>query len=153
MYTSPSLKAPKLQLVVEQPLTGGHWNPPKKDNPHPKTKKNLQWNGRWGAISIKSSPISAWWVTHSLENNNPKEVLSLLWRLWTPGFPPWISGKGTMNSHIIWPWEPAGFDYRTSWGLVKIETPASEATNKILHSPRHRQKCSDSTVDWTKNNC
>ena len=153
MHSSPSLRAPKLQLVVEQ-----HWQEDagthlKKNNPHPKTKKNLQQNGRRGTISKNSSPISAWCVTHPLENNNPKEVLSLLWRLWTPGFPPWRFSKGTMNSHRIWPWEPAGFDYRTSWGLAKIKTPASEGTSTILHSPKHRQKCNDSTGDWTKNTC
>jgi len=37
------VKAPKLQLAVEQPWTGGCWNPPKKkDTPCPKTKKKLQ---------------------------------------------------------------------------------------------------------------
>ena len=39
---SPPVRTPKLQLVVEQPLTGGHWNPPKKDTPRPKTKKKSQ---------------------------------------------------------------------------------------------------------------
>ena len=42
MCSYPPAKAPKLQLVVEQPLTGGRWNPPKKDSPHPKTKKKPQ---------------------------------------------------------------------------------------------------------------
>ena len=41
----PPARAPKSQLVVEQPLTGGHWNPPKKDTLRPKTKK-LQQDGR-----------------------------------------------------------------------------------------------------------
>ena len=31
MHSSPPARAPKLQLAVEQPLTGGCWNPPKKD--------------------------------------------------------------------------------------------------------------------------
>ena len=73
----PPARAPKSQLVVEQPLTGGHWNPPKKDTLRPKTKK-LQQDGRKGVIVIKSNPISAGWVTHRLENNNTKEVLTLL---------------------------------------------------------------------------
>jgi len=66
-------RAPKSQLTIEQPLTGGHWNPSKKkkknDSPHPKTKKKLQWNGRRGTIMIKSNPIPTGWVIHQLENN------------------------------------------------------------------------------------
>ena len=39
MRSSPPARAPKSQLAIEQPWTGGHWNLPKKDNPHPKTKR------------------------------------------------------------------------------------------------------------------
>ena len=35
-------KSTKRQLAVEQPSTGGRWNPPKKDTPRPKTKKKPQ---------------------------------------------------------------------------------------------------------------
>ena len=73
---------PKLQLAVEQPLTGGCWNLPKPNTLCPKTKKKLQRGGRRGIIMIKSIPIPAVWVTHKLENNNTKEVLPLLWRFW-----------------------------------------------------------------------
>ena len=34
------VSAPKSQLAVEQPLTEGHWNPPRKDTTHPKTNCN-----------------------------------------------------------------------------------------------------------------
>ena len=52
--SSPPAKAPKLRLTVEQPSTGGHWNSPKKDAPHPKTKKPQQ-DSRSGTINkIKS---------------------------------------------------------------------------------------------------
>ena len=37
VHISP-VRAPKLQLAVEQPLTGGHWNPPKMYH-KPKDKK------------------------------------------------------------------------------------------------------------------
>ena len=40
----------------------------KKDTPHPKTKEEPQWDCRRGAITIKSNPITAGWVTHKLEN-------------------------------------------------------------------------------------
>ena len=65
--------------AVEQPLTEGCWNTPKKkkDTQHPKTKKSLRDNRR-GAIMIKSNTIPARWATHRQENNNTKEVLALL---------------------------------------------------------------------------
>ena len=46
----------------------------KKDTPHPKTKDKPQWDGRRGAITIKSNPITAGWVTHKLENTYTTEV-------------------------------------------------------------------------------
>ena len=51
----------------------------KKDTPHPKTKKKLQWDGRRGAITAKSNPITAGWVTHRLENTYTTEVHPLEW--------------------------------------------------------------------------
>ena len=36
------VRAPKSQLAVEQPLTGGCWNPSKIGTPHPKTKEKPQ---------------------------------------------------------------------------------------------------------------
>ena len=77
MYSSPPARAPKLQLATEQHSTEGHWNPPKKDNPCPRTKKKLQQDGGRGANTIKSNPTPARWPTHNLENNT-KEVLLLL---------------------------------------------------------------------------
>ena len=44
--SSLPVRAPKSQLAVEQPSTGGCWNLPKKGTPCPKTKKNLQQDGR-----------------------------------------------------------------------------------------------------------
>ena len=54
--------------------TEGRWNPPKKDNPRPKTKKQPQWDGRRGTITINLNPIPTYgWVTHRLENRIPKK--------------------------------------------------------------------------------
>ena len=69
--------------LLNKPLTGRCWNPPKNVTPHPKTKKKLQLNRRRYAITVKSNPILASWVTHKLENNNTK-VLPQLWRFWAP---------------------------------------------------------------------
>ena len=41
MCSPPPETALKLQLAFEASLTGGHWNPPKKDTPHLKTKEQL----------------------------------------------------------------------------------------------------------------
>ena len=77
MHSIPE-SAPKSQLAVEQPSTGGCWNPPKKDAPCSKTKEKLPQDHRRGATTIKSNPIPTGWTTHKLENNNTKEVLPLL---------------------------------------------------------------------------
>ena len=51
--SSPPARTPKLQLAVEQPWTGGQWNPPKKGTPCPKTKTKLLQDRKRGAITIK----------------------------------------------------------------------------------------------------
>ena len=56
----------------------------KKDTPHPKTKEKPQWDGRRGAITIKSNPITTGWVTHKLQNNYTTEIHPLEWRFWAP---------------------------------------------------------------------
>ena len=56
----------------------------KKDTPHPKTKEKPQWDGRRGAITIKSNTITAEWMTHKLENNYTTEVHTLEWSFWAP---------------------------------------------------------------------
>ena len=56
----------------------------KKDTPHPKTKKKPQWDIRRGAITIKSNPITAGWMTRKLENSYTTEVYPLEWRFWAP---------------------------------------------------------------------
>ena len=55
MFISSSKKT----KAVEQPLTGGCWNTPKKDTPHPKTKRKLERDSRRGAMTIKSNTIPA----------------------------------------------------------------------------------------------
>ena len=42
-----------MQLTVE-PSKGGHWDPPKTDTPHPRTREKLQEDGRRGTIMIKN---------------------------------------------------------------------------------------------------
>ena len=51
MCSFPSMRAPKLQLAVEQPSRGGCWNSPKKDTPLPKTKKKPQQDSRRGGLN------------------------------------------------------------------------------------------------------
>ena len=117
---------------------------------HPKTKKKLQWEGRKGAITIKSNPIHAGWATHKTDNNNAKRVFLLLWRFWDwmSGFPAWRTRKGTGSSQGIWLWRPTGFDYTTSTGLREIETPLLAQTKSCAHQDP-RERSSDPTGDWT----
>ena len=132
------VRAPKLQLAVEQPSTGGCRNPPKKDTPCPKTKKKLQQDGRRGAIMIISNPIPLreWptdWRTiipkklsHSHKDSEPHIWLSSL-RIW----------QWTGNPQGIWPWGSVGLDYRTPRGLRETETPVL-GTKNILCTPSPR---------------
>jgi len=56
------------------------------------------------------------------------------------GFSAWVSDKTSGNPQRIWPWRPVGFDYRNSTRLGETETLVLEDTNKILHTPRPREK-------------
>ena len=56
----------------------------KKDTPHPKTKEKPQWEGRKGAITVISNPITGGWLTHRLVNTYTTEVHPLKWRFSAP---------------------------------------------------------------------
>ena len=113
----------------------------RKDNPHPKTKEKPQWDGRRGATTINSNPITAGWVTHKLENNYTTEVHPLEWRFWAPcQASTWGSGNGRRNSQRIRLWKLVGFDCRTSSGLGETETPLLEGTHKVVCSSGPRGK-------------
>ena len=56
----------------------------KKHTSLPKTKEKPQWDGRRGAITTKSNPITAGWATHKLENTYTTEFHPLEWRFWAP---------------------------------------------------------------------
>ena len=148
VYWSPA-RSPKSQLfwTLEQPST------PKKDTPHPKTKKKPQWDSRRSAIAIKSNPIPAEWTTQKLENNNTEEVLWVLWRFWAP-WQAFQLGDLTKNGNPqrIWPWRSAEFDYRTSTGLGETETPFFESTKFCLHQDPGERR-SDLTGDWARPTC
>ena len=55
MYSSPT-RTPKLQLAVEQLLTGECWIPPRKDTPCPRAKEKPQKDCRWGKNHIRIKP-------------------------------------------------------------------------------------------------
>ena len=155
MCSSPPVRAPKLQLAVEQPLTGGHWNPPKNDTPHPKTKQQPQLEGRRGAITMKLYPTPTGWVTHRLENHKIKEVLTLLWRFWTTRQAS-QPGDATKGLEI-----PKVSDLASQWYLI-IGLPEDwgkqilqcwrTQTKFCLHQDP-MERSSDPTGDWTKAAC
>ena len=58
MHSFPPVRAPKSQLAVEQPLTGGCWNLPEKRYPTSKVKEEAAarlWDGH-NHDKIKSHP-------------------------------------------------------------------------------------------------
>ena len=99
-------------MAVEQPLTGGCWNQPKKDAPRSKTEEKLPQDHRRGAITVRSNPIPTGWTTCKLENNNTKDVLPLLWRFWTPCQSPQPAdpAKGLRL--------PKESDFESQWDLI-----------------------------------
>ena len=56
MRSSSPARNVKLQLTVEQPLTGECWIPPKKDIPHPRAKAKPQQDGRRGKVAFGIKP-------------------------------------------------------------------------------------------------
>ena len=140
MHATLPARAPKSQLAAEQPLTGECWNPPKKDTPHPKAKKKLQWDSKQCEITIKSNPLPTRQVTHRLENNKIKEVL-LLWRFWTlhqASHPEELAkGLGIPRESDLEAQQDLIRGLPQYWGK---QTLALEGTNKILCTLRHRGK-------------
>ena len=124
--------------------TGGCWNPPKKDTPRPKTKKKPQQEGRKGSITIKSNPIPAGWVTHKLENSNSKEVLTLLWRFWTPHQ---ASQPGDLKKGLRIPRESDLEGQRDliiglpqDWGKQGLQSWSAQTKSCIHQDPEERRK-------------
>ena len=74
MRSSSPARNVKLQLTVEQPLTGECWIPPKKDIPHLRAKEEPQQDGGRGEITFR------------IKNQKPPETLGQLKQtLCTPG--------------------------------------------------------------------
>ena len=135
-----SRKSTKTAISCWTTSTGRRWNPPKKDTPRPKTKKQPQWDGRRGTITINSNPIPPYgWVTHRLENSNTKEVLAVLWRLWTPsqasqsGDP--AKGLGIPRKSDLAGQQHLIIEFPHDCGK---QTPVSEGRKKFLQGPRPR---------------
>ena len=126
----------------------------KKDTPHPKTKEKPQGDGKNGAITIKSNPITAGWVTHKLENTYTTEVHPLEWKFWAPhqasqpGGP--ATGGGIPKIRL---WRLVGFDCRTSTGLGDTEIPLLQGTHRVLCAWGLRGRSSDPMGDWTGPTC
>ena len=90
MNCSPA-RAPKSPLAIEQPSTGGHWNPPKKDIPCPKTYMIV--------AQLVKNPPGMWetWVQSlgwedPLEKGNASHSNILAWRI------PWTTARGITKS-------------------------------------------------------
>ena len=127
----------------------------KKDTPHPKTKEKPQWDGRRGAITIKSNPITAGWVTHKLENAYTTEVHPLEWSEDSEPHvrPPNLGVQQREEEFLLRLWRLAGFDCRTSTWLGEIETSLLEGTHKVLCTSGHRGRSSDPKGDKNRHIC
>ena len=53
---STSARTPKSQPAGEQPSTGEHWIPPRKDTPCPGAKEKPEQDGRMGEIAFRIKP-------------------------------------------------------------------------------------------------
>ena len=102
MGSSPPARIPKLQLIVEQPSTGGHWSPPKKRHPRPKTKK-LQGDGRRGCNHNKIKSHTLWVGDPQMGEQEHQRSSPTVVKVWNPmsGFPAWGPSKGTGNPQGI----------------------------------------------------
>ena len=152
--SSPSLRAPKSQLAVEQPSIRGCWTYWKK-TPHVQRKKKPQQDSRRGTVIIKSNPIPPRWVTHRLENNNTKEVLPLFWRFRTPG-------QGSQPGDLIKrTGNPQGSDLKGQWDLItrlpwdwgKQRLQCWRAQREPCKHQDSEERSSESTGNWTKTAC
>ena len=142
--SSPLARAPKLQLAVEQPLTGGCWNPPKKKRPHIQRQRRSCNHDK-----TKSH-------THKVDDSQTREkyqrssptVMKVLRP--TSGFTAWRSIKGTKSPRE---YNLGQLDLIT--GLAKTDTPFLEGTD-IPWSSSYQdpgKKSSDPTGDWTRPTC
>ena len=97
-------------LLQEHQIAASCWTtidrrvltPTKKDDPCPRTKEKLQWDGRWSTITLKSNSIPARWVTQTGEQlyqrSSPTVAKSLDH---TPDSQTWGARKGTGSPHGI----------------------------------------------------
>ena len=122
--------------------------------PMSKDKKNPQWDGRRGAIMLKSSPILAGWAAHKLENNNTKEVLPLLWRFWAPcqaSYPGDLArGLGILReSDFEGQWDLITDFHRT--GENRLDSGRAQTEFCVSQDPEKRRN--DLTGHWLRPTC
>ena len=156
MHSYPPGTAPKLQLAVQQPSTGGCWNPQKKK------KKNMSRDKEEAARRQeqehnhnKVNPIPTVWMTHRLEDNNTKEIVTLLWSFWTSG---WAFQPGDLTKGLGIPRE-FGLEGQQDliigipedWGKHKLQSWGAQTKFSIHQDPGERS--SDPTGDWSKTSC
>ena len=86
------------------------------------------------------------WVTHRMENNNTKQVLTLLWRFWIPC---------QASSLGIWQrdWEPSGNLALRASGIWLQNFQRTEG-NRDSSPGGHTQNLAHINMgDWTKTTC
>ena len=140
MCSSPPEIAPKLQLAVEQPLTGGYWSSPKTDISCPKTKQKPQ---RDRKIKTWESEIP---YRPGAGTTNWRRIIPKSFSHWCEGSEPHIRLPGLGIWHRDWNlqgichWPPVGFGYKPSNALGKTEMPLLEGTDRAVPAPRLKGK-------------
>ena len=86
-----------------------------------------RWPTYWKATAVKK-------LSHSWEGSEPHVMLPRL-----------ATQQRDGNPQGIWPWRPAGFDYKTSTGLGETKISVLEDKNKTLHTPDSEGRSSAST--------
>ena len=87
-------------------------------------------------------------MTHKLQNNYAKEILTVLRKILGPttDFLTWGSSKGPEIPQRIRLWRPVGFDYRTYTGLGKQTLGGHKKKKPWVHQDLG-ERSSDPTRD------
>ena len=155
MCSSPPVESSKIATSSWTTTDRSTLEPTKKGYPHPKTKKKPQQDSRRGAVKIKSNPIPAGWVTHKLENNNTKEVLTLLWMFWIPHQGSWlgdqIKGLGIPRESGLEGQRDLTVGLPEDWGKQRLQSWRVQTKFCMHQDPEERSR--GLTGDWTKTTC
>lgn len=111
------------------------WNLPEKIL-YIQRQKRKQWDGRRGAIAMKSNLIHNRWANYKLGEKKITTEVSLQERkFWAQVRLPSLGVQQWRSHQRIWLWKPKESHHRNSTGLRETEIPLLECTHKVLYAP------------------